>query len=120
MIVFRYPLDRTKYFIKRVIALPGETVEVKDSKVFIYNSENPKGFELDEPYVKFIRGGDTYATIDQGQYFVLGDNRLSSSDSRVWGTILKSDIIGRAYLRLFPFDDLNYLPGSLDSLEVKY
>lgn len=114
VIVFRYPLDRSKYFIKRIIGLPGERIVVSDSKVTIYNDKNEKGFVLDEPYVKYIRGGNTDIQVAEGQYFVLGDNRLSSSDSRVWGPILKSDIVGRAYVRLFPFSEIDYLPGEFE------
>ena len=116
VIVFRYPGDTKRFFIKRIIGLPNEEVSIKNGVVTIINSENPKGFTLDEPYIdeKFDTTNN-YKTGD-GEYFVMGDNRNRSSDSRTWGepliTKLTSKlIIGRAYLRLLPLKDISYLPG---------
>lgn len=106
VIVFRYPKDRSQFYIKRVIGLPGETVEVKDGKVVIFNKENPWGLILDEPYLKpgEITRGDIYLKVDDNSYFVLGDNRQASSDSRVWGLVDKKFMIGKVWLRAWPLD----------------
>jgi len=108
-IVFRYPKNPSQYFIKRVIGLPGEKVEIKDGKVIIYNEENPDGLTLDETsylssYVK--TGPDMTMTLGDDQYFVMGDNRGASSDSRSWGAVPEKDIVGRVLLRAWPLDKL--------------
>lgn len=104
VIVFRYPLNTREYFIKRVVGLPGETVEIKDSSVRIINADNPDGFKLEESYlpvdVKFWGSG--LFELKPGEYFVLGDNRIASSDSRSWGTLERKFITGRAFLRAWP------------------
>lgn len=112
VIVFRYPLNPKEYFIKRVIGLPGETVEIRDNGIFVINAEHPDGIQLDEPYlppefslrgtVRFILGSDEYA--------VLGDNRLSSSDSRNWGPLERKLITGRAVFRAWPVQRFGVLP----------
>lgn len=112
VIVFRYPKDPSKFFIKRVIGLPGETVTIKGETVTITNEANPNGFTLDEPYIKSMRNqSDTTETLGEREYFVMGDNRDQSSDSRVWGVLQEERIIGRAFVRLFPPDTFDYLPG---------
>jgi signal peptidase I len=112
VIVFRYPKDPSKFFIKRVIGLPGDTVTVEGSTVTIKNDEHPEGFVLDEPYIKSMRNrSDMTETLGEREYFVMGDNRDQSSDSRVWGVLQEERIIGRAYVRLFPPDTFDYLPG---------
>lgn len=108
VIVFRYPNDPSQFYIKRVIGLPGETVEIKDGKVTIFNKGNPWGLILDEPYLKSgeVTMGDIYQKIDDNKYFVLGDNRQASSDSRVWGLVDKKYIIGKVWLRAWPPDKI--------------
>src|SRR3989344_702009 len=105
VVIFRYPLDRSQFFIKRIIGLPDETVEIKDNTVIIYNKDKPEGFVLDESYLgpdqKTL--GNSVTKIDDNEYFVLGDNRLQSSDSRRWGLVNKSLITGKAFLRPWPF-----------------
>jgi signal peptidase I len=107
VVVFKYPLDPSQYYIKRIIGLPGETVEIKDGQVFIYNQEFPQGMVLDEsaylPEGKITRG-ELRVKLNQGEYFVLGDNRQASSDSRQWGALSREYIIGRVWLRAWPFD----------------
>jgi len=110
VVVFRYPLDESKFFIKRIIGLPGEKVEVKNGQVRIYNSQNPNGFVLDEsrylsPSVE--TSGDVSMTIKSDEYFVMGDNRRYSSDSRVWGPVKQADIMGKVLLRAWPLDKIN-------------
>ncbi|MDP1833309.1 MAG: signal peptidase I [Candidatus Moranbacteria bacterium] len=109
VVVFRYPKNPTQFFIKRVIGLPGEKVEIKDGKVIIYNSENPDGFVLDEKnYLPDTTKttGELAVTLKSDAYFVMGDNRLFSSDSRSWGPVPEEDIIGRAFLRAWPLDKI--------------
>jgi len=107
VIVFKYPKNTSEYFIKRVIGLPGEKVLIQNGKVIIYNTANPNGFTLNETYLP--AGLYTEATTDQpitlgpDEYFVLGDNRPASSDSRFWGDVPSNDIVGKVVLRAYPF-----------------
>ncbi len=107
VIVFRYPLDLSQYYIKRIIGLPGETIEVKDNQVIIYNLPYPQGVVLDESsYLAkgVITWGNIKVSLGKDEYFVLGDNRQASSDSRQWGALSKEFIIGRVWLRAWPLD----------------
>jgi signal peptidase I len=114
VIVFKYPIDPKKYFIKRIIGLPGETVSVKDQVVKITNTENPKGMVLKENYIHSQTFGNVKTTLKDDEYFVMGDNRLVSSDSRFWGNLPKKNITGRPIVRLLPFTRINYLPGAIE------
>lgn len=114
VVIFRYPKDPSKFFIKRVIGLPGETVTIEDSTVTITNETNPNGLVLDEPYIKSMRTtGRTEEVLGEREYFVMGDNRDESSDSRAWGVLQEERIIGRAYVRLFPPSMIDILPGQV-------
>jgi len=116
VIIFRYPGDTKRFFIKRIIGMPNEEVSIKDGVVTIINKENPNGFTLTEPYIdEKFNTTSSYKT-ESDEYFVMGDNRNRSSDSRVWAEPLTTKltdklIIGRAYLRLFPLKTISYLPG---------
>lgn len=105
VVVFRYPVDPSQFFIKRIIGLPDETIEIKDNTVKIYNKDKPKGFVLGESYLAPEQRilGNSVTKLDDNDYFVMGDNRFQSSDSRRWGSVNKSFIIGRAFLRPWPF-----------------
>lgn len=111
VVIFRYPNDQTKFFIKRIIALPNETVDMKNGVVTITNTENKKGFRLEEPYIKNIPNSDAYFELKGDEYFVMGDNRNYSSDSRFWGPVKRKLIVGKAFLRLLPINQIEILPG---------
>jgi len=99
VVVFRYPGDPTKSYIKRVIGLPGDTVEIHRGEVFV------NGEKLQEPYViPEYRGSQSAAPwqVAPRNYYVLGDHRNSSNDSRVWGTVPRSYIYGKAELIYWP------------------
>jgi signal peptidase I len=107
------------YFIKRIIGLPGETVEVNGNDVTIFNKENPDGLKLVENYAfidKLIPQKNTKVTIKlkDDEYFVMGDNRNNSSDSRYWGALQKDLIRGRPAIRLFPITKITLFPGEVD------
>jgi signal peptidase I len=113
VIVFKYPKDQTKSFIKRVIGLPGETVEVLPDKFLIKNKAHPEGFTIPEPYIDapVAYRGNVTLTLSADEYFVMGDNRDQSFDSRAWGAVRRGLITGRPFLRLFPFDKIGVFPG---------
>lgn len=112
VVIFRYPEDRSQFFIKRVIGLPEETVEIKNDQVIIHNKQHPEGFILDEPYLApgQYTAGDLRVKLDPQEYFVLGDNRLQSSDSRRWGPVNSSLITGRVFFRAWPIKSFGELP----------
>jgi len=105
VIVFKYPLDPSQYYIKRIVGLPKETVEIKDGKITIFNNLYPDGLILNEAYLPqgLATNSNAEARLGSKEYFVLGDNRTSSFDSRRWGTLSRENIIGRAALRAWPF-----------------
>lgn len=109
VVVFHYPLDTSKYYIKRVIGLPNETVEIKNGQMTIYNSSNQEGFLLSENYIpsSFNTDGNIKKKLGKDEYFVLGDNRLHSSDSRRWGVLPKNDVVGRVWVRAWPVAKAN-------------
>jgi signal peptidase I len=114
VVIFKYPKDPSKYFIKRLIGVPGDTVSVNGNVITIMNDKNPEGFVLNEPYVAHMSPNTTITEVlGPGEYFVMGDNRDNSSDSRVWGILQENLIVGRAFLRLFPFNEAGYMPGSI-------
>ncbi len=105
-VVIRYPLDPSEFFIKRVIGLPGETVEVINGKVRIYNKEHENGFVLDERMYldqDYTPLTDT-KTLKEDEYYLMGDNRAASLDSRSFGPVKRSFIVGRVWVRAYPFD----------------
>jgi len=113
VVVFKYPNNPKVYYIKRVIGLPDETIKIKDGEVTIINAEHPSGLELEESYVRPVHmSKETLsATLKQGEYFVMGDNRAESSDSRIWGALDQSLILGRPVVRLLPISALSFFPG---------
>jgi len=113
VIVFEYPNNPSIYYIKRIIGLPGETVKIKDGIVTVENKDFPKGFALNEPYIDIShKSQDTLIEkLNSNEYFVMGDNRNQSSDSRAWGPLEYSYIVGKPALRLLPFNAISVTPG---------
>ncbi len=112
VVIFRYPNDTKKFFIKRVIGLPNETVDINGSTITITNSENKNGMVLSEPYVGSVSNNNTHFELKEDEYFVMGDNRMQSSDSRYWGAVKRDLIVGRAFLRLLPINKIDIMPGA--------
>ena len=113
VIIFKYPKDPSQYFIKRIIGLPGETVHITGGVVSVTSAAG-KTTTLDESYViNHGNGGDVTRPLGSDEYFVMGDNRPESSDSRVWGNLPAANIVGRAIVRLLPIQTASIFPGSL-------
>ena len=113
VVVFRYPGDPSVFYIKRIIGLPGETVHIEKGKTSISKTDGSTVI-LNETYV--VAEDATYSldtTLGSDQFFVMGDNRPRSSDSRVWGPLPRTDMIGRAFIRLLPVANAGMLPGSI-------
>lgn len=112
VVVFRFPKEPSRDFIKRVIATPGETVEIESGKVYI------NGMLLREHY---IAEGPHYTLKSQvvplDHYFVLGDNRNNSSDSHVWGVVPRENIVGKAWLSYWPISRWGLAPNYSLGLE---
>ncbi|MFZ5364850.1 MAG: signal peptidase I [Patescibacteria group bacterium] len=110
IVVFKYPLDQSQYFIKRVIGLPGEKVEVKDGMIYIYSTDQEgtaRKYVLNEtgyldPSIKTY--GNHAFTLAADEYFMLGDNRTQSLDSRTFGPVYRDLIMGKVWLRGWPFN----------------
>jgi signal peptidase I len=123
VIVFRHVKSdqyNGKFFIKRLIGLPGDTVVVRDGFTTIYNKANPNGFILNENFVTYR---DTVKNINislgENEYLAFGDNRRESYDSRSWGVIYKKNISGKAVFRLFPFNKIGSDPGKVEINFIK-
>ena len=113
VVIFRYPLDTKRFYIKRVIGLPGEMVSITDGIVTITGAEYPRGHTLSEPYINQTNKKiDSLVTkLGEDEYFVMGDNRAGSSDSRIWGPVKRDLIVGRPLVRLFPVSKIDIFPG---------
>ena len=116
IIVFRAPKDRDLDYIKRIIGLPGETIRIFNGKIYISRGKGSTETILKEPYqiLSTIESGTLLTdkkslTLDNQSYFVLGDNRNQSYDSREWGPVLKKDIIGKAWIRYWPLSRLSFI-----------
>ncbi len=106
VVVFSFPLDPHRTFIKRIIGLPGETVQILDGKVYINSQELresyvPRSFEIDEQ--------ETPILVSSDHYYVMGDHRNMSNDSRSWGLVPRGNIIGKAVLRYWPLDEFGLI-----------
>jgi len=110
VIVLKYPMDASQRFIKRIIGLPGETIDIKDGKTSI--TKDGKVLTLDEKkYLPdaLITDGTVHIVLNNDEYFVMGDNRPFSYDSRRWGVLPKKDIIGKAAFRLLPITNMSFI-----------
>ncbi|MEJ0021544.1 MAG: signal peptidase I [Candidatus Doudnabacteria bacterium] len=118
VIVLHYPKDPKQFFIKRIIGLPGEKVEIDNGKVTIFNAQHPNGVTSDEPYLPnqqlsyahdmTIVGGKKILTLGSDEYFMMGDNRLASDDSRDWGPLKRSLMVGRVLIRVLPLNEWDF------------
>jgi signal peptidase I len=117
VIVMHYPKNRKEFFIKRVIGLPEEKIEIDNGVVKIFNNEYPDGMVLSESYLPnqglsfphntTVVGGENIIQLGQDEYFMMGDNRLASSDSRDWGPLKRSDIVGKVFVRALPLSEFS-------------
>jgi signal peptidase I len=105
VVIIKFPLDTSKFFIKRLMGLPGDMIEIKNGEVFVNNTA------INEPYIIFDKKENFSKKLGENEYFVMGDNRAGSFDSRMWGTLPKSDIVGRPFLRLLPLNKIGIWPG---------
>jgi signal peptidase I len=107
VIVFKAPSHLDQYYIKRVVGLPFETINIKNGQVIITDKKG-NSFPLQEDFLpnESVTAGNLELVLDESQYFVLGDNRLASYDSRNWGPVGEDLIIGRVWLRLWPFQKI--------------
>lgn len=113
VVVFQYPGNPAQFYIKRLVGLPGETMEIRQGQVLIKNDVHPQGVLLDESQYlpsEIRTGGTLSITLGPDEYFVLGDNRPASSDSRSWGVLEGEAIVGRAWFRAFPVDRFGSIP----------
>jgi len=125
VVVFLFPNPNNdprydnRYFIKRVIGLPGEEVKVEGDKTTIIGSDNREGFRLGEPYVKqHAENISVDRVLGPSEYFVMGDNRAESYDSRFWGGLDGKFVEGRSLLRLFPISKISIFPGEYAEYET--
>lgn len=109
--IFKFPINPTQFFIKRVIGLPGETVVDDHGKITIKDNAGKIVVSLNEPYVINAKDDSTERTLKAGEYFMMGDNRAGSYDSRMWGPVDRKFFVGKAFIRLFPLTSLGFLPG---------
>ncbi|MFT6910788.1 MAG: signal peptidase I, partial [Candidatus Paceibacteria bacterium] len=117
VIVFRNPTNTKQFLIKRIIGLPGETIEISGSSVVIREGEST--IELEEEYIN--ENFSSYGTwkLEEDEYFTMGDNRQRSLDSRAWGALPKDLIVGKTFLRLFPIRDFQVKPGHIEPEEFE-
>ena len=119
VVVLQDPQDTSLDLIKRVVGLPGESIMFKNGAVYIKNPQHPNGYLLNEPYImtgaqtqaESATKNDSWYQIPQNYYFVMGDNREHSSDSRDLGAVNKNLIIGRAWFRYWPLNAIRFIPG---------
>ncbi len=118
VVVMRNPRNEKQYFIKRIIGLPGEKVKLENGRVTIINAKYPQGMTLDEDYLAnqgltyeqdiTIVGGNKILTLRSDEYFMLGDNRGASSDSREWGPLPRNEMVGKVFVRALPLTEVKF------------
>jgi signal peptidase I len=104
--------ETNRYLIKRIIGLPGEKVKITNGVVMIYNTSNPDGIILDESFILYNNEDSDERVLGEKEYYVMGDNRANSSDSRYWGPLPYEKIVGRPLLRLTPPSMIGIWPGA--------
>lgn len=122
-VILHYPDDPSRYFIKRLVGLPGETITVKGGVTTISGPTHKEPLVLNEPYVRDSQRkfeDNVTRALGPDEFFVMGDNRKESYDSRYFGVVPRSDMDGRPYLRLFPFSSFSVNPGSLAEFKFPY
>ncbi len=113
VIVFRYPLDPQEYYIKRILGLPGDTISFKDGSVYITDANGLTQKVVEDYLPSFtstIALSETPVKLSADEYYVLGDNRNGSKDSRSFGPVKKSFFIGRVFFRGWPLDSIGIIP----------
>jgi len=110
VVVIKYPQDPSQYFIKRIIGLPGETIDIKDGSVYIKISKSIEEIKINEPYLAegIITNGEKQISLGADEYYLLGDNRPSSLDSRSFGPVNEKYIVGKTWIRVWPFDKFHH------------
>jgi signal peptidase I len=114
VVVFRLPENKSRFLIKRIVGLPEETVEIRNGEVYIKN--DLEEIKIEEDYILNKSFDDFNLSLETGEYFVMGDNRINSFDSRSWGALPEELIKGRAFLRLLPISKIDVFPGLIENL----
>lgn len=115
VVVFKSPTDNYETYIKRIIGVPYDTVIIRGDTVEILAEDFEKGIIIDESYIQGSTGlhleseGDMVVSLGKGEYFVMGDNRSDSWDSRFWGNLEESEILGKVWVRLWPVGSVNFI-----------
>jgi len=120
IVVFRYPNDPRQFFIKRIVALPGERVKISGGKVTLYDAEHPEGRLLDEStYLgQAFTAGEKDITLTGDEYFLMGDNRAASLDSRIFGPVPGSFVVGRVWFRGWPPEKMHFFDNSAEPSSI--
>lgn len=121
VIIFEYPNNPKVYYIKRIIGLPNETIDIRDGKVTVTSPNGASTTKLTESFIDpgHASHDSLHEKLGPGEYFVMGDNRAQSADSRYWGPLKSSFIVGRPVVRLWPLDSLSILPGEYKNEPIK-
>lgn len=115
VVIFRYPKDTTEFFIKRIIGLPGEVVTITQGIITIEKTDGTVQTLTDQYVTHTGNGGNQHYIVPSESYFVLGDNRPESSDSRTWGFVPRKNIVGKTFVRLLPLQSIELFPGTLEA-----